>query len=148
MSQHWRSQAGFGLLEAIVALVLISSAGLALFTWINQSLQTASRIEQREREARLKLDALALMQPVNPSLQAEGKVTQAGIELSWRGELLEPEIPNATFAGDNPGPWRVALYRVKVSAAHAAQGLQTEFELIKAGYRPGNAAALAAGRQL
>lgn len=36
--QHRLGQSGFGLLEAIVALALLSGAGLALFGWIQQNL--------------------------------------------------------------------------------------------------------------
>ena len=53
---RWRTH-GFGLLEAIVALALLSGTGLALFSWINQNLQTASRLRAQEQEARLLLAA-------------------------------------------------------------------------------------------
>ena len=33
-------QAGFALLEAIVALALLAGAGLAMFAWIQQNLQS------------------------------------------------------------------------------------------------------------
>ena len=44
---------GFGLLEAIVALALLAGTGIALFTWINQNLDAASRLNFLENLASL-----------------------------------------------------------------------------------------------
>ncbi|MFN7475909.1 MAG: prepilin-type N-terminal cleavage/methylation domain-containing protein [Burkholderiales bacterium] len=41
-----RGDFGFTLLEAIVALVLLTTAGLALFSWINNGFDSLQRIER------------------------------------------------------------------------------------------------------
>ncbi|MCA3034435.1 MAG: type II secretion system protein, partial [Rhodocyclaceae bacterium] len=49
---------GFTLLEAIVALVLLSTAGLVLFSWINASFDGLARIEQSNARAAAELNAM------------------------------------------------------------------------------------------
>ena len=46
---------GFGLLEAIVAMTILGSAGLLLFGWIHSSLQTSQRLHDAEARARLQM---------------------------------------------------------------------------------------------
>ena len=49
-SKNWRtwqtdsSERGFGLLEALVALVLLSSIGFTLLAWVQQKLDTLKRM--------------------------------------------------------------------------------------------------------
>ena len=41
-----RQQRGFSLLEAVVSIVLISTTGLALFSWINSNLISLGRVQE------------------------------------------------------------------------------------------------------
>ena len=58
--------AGFGLLEAVVALALLAGTGIALFDWINSSLQTASRLRETEQRARTMSSAQAVLVAIKP----------------------------------------------------------------------------------
>lgn len=127
--------AGFGLLEAIVALALLAGTGMALFSWIEQSLQTATRLRTAEQEARLLLSAQALVETVNPAEQAEGSMQVSGLTVTWRGEPVEPPRRNATFAGGEPGPWQVGLYRLRVSAHDDATAIGVDFVQLRTGLR-------------
>lgn len=128
-----RHVAGFGLLEAIVALTILASSGLALFAWVNQNLQTAARLKANEQRARLQLSALALLETVNPGLQAQGRIEQGGLQLEWTSSLVEPVRANATFSPPETGPWRVGLYRLQVKAHEPAQGVELVFTQLKVG---------------
>lgn len=126
---------GFGLLEAIVALTILASSGMALFAWVNQNMQTASRLKVKEQQARLKLSALALLETVNPAIRRTGSMEQGGIRLEWSASLVEPERANATFSPPETGPWMVGLYRMQVKVRDAAQTVDLEFGQLKAGAR-------------
>lgn len=129
-----RQRRGFGLLEAIVALALLSASGLAIFDWISQNLRTATRLQQVDRLARLQLSAQALIDTVNPMLSPDGKLEAPGITVSWRAELLEPARRNATFVDGSGGPWELGLYRLAVTATDA-DAQRVEFTQWRTGMR-------------
>lgn len=126
---------GFGLLEAIVALALLAGSGIALFGWIEQSLQTATRLRRADQEARLTLAAQALVETVNPLEQTDGSMQVSGLTVRWTGELVEPLRRNSTFAPDVPGAWQVGLYRLRVSADEEATAMHIEFVQLRTGLR-------------
>jgi general secretion pathway protein I len=127
-------EGGFGLLEAIVALVILGTSGLALFSWLQQNLQDASRLRRADAQARLMLNAQALVETVNPSAQPEGVLRVGGIEVQWHAELVEPARNNQTF-GRDVGPWIVGLYRVTVEAIDASNDAKTKFTQLSVGTR-------------
>jgi general secretion pathway protein I len=122
---------GFGLLEAIVALTILASSGLALFAWIQQNLQTAARLKLKEQQAALILNAQALLETVNPSAAPSGEIVQGALAVRWSGSLIEPARPNAGFAAPATGDWMVGLYRLQVRASEGA--VEAEFSMLKAG---------------
>jgi general secretion pathway protein I len=119
---------GFGLLEAIVALTLLASTGIALFAWIQQNLQAASRVRAIEQEAQLQINANALMTAVNPMLRPSGTMQVSGLSLRWEAQPLEPPQRNLAFSTGVPGAWRVGLYRLDVQARDERSGTEVRFE--------------------
>ncbi|MCA3019559.1 MAG: type II secretion system protein [Rhodocyclaceae bacterium] len=105
---------GFTLLEAIVALVLLSTAGLVLFSWINASFDGLARIEQSNARAAAELNAMEFMKTVNPMQQPEGQTQLGEVQLKWRAKPITELVPNRTDNRD-PGPFTVALYETEVS---------------------------------
>ncbi len=130
-----RASSGFGLLEAIVALTLLAGTGLALFSWINQNLQTASRLRLLEQESRLLLAARTLVDTVNPLATPSGRLEVGGVSVSWQSEALEPVRANAAFSEGITGPWQVGLYRLRVQARDSVQGVALTFEQWRVGTR-------------
>ena len=130
-----RTQAGFALLEAIVALALLAGTGLALFSWIQQNLQSASRLRLHEQEARLLNSAQGLVQLVNPMARPEGALDAGDLRIQWRAELLEPERRNHTFGDLAEGPFRVGLYRLDVQARDLRQQVEVRFTQWQVGTR-------------
>lgn len=128
-------QSGFGLLEAIVALTLLATSGLALFSWVQQNMQTAARLTQTQARARLILDAQALLQTVNPSKERTGERQVANLRVTWTSEPLEPLRASATLMPPATGPWLMGLYRVQVRAQDAASGASAEFSTQRIGWR-------------
>ena len=126
---------GFGLLEAIVALTLLAGTGMALFSWINQNLQSASRLRLHQQESRLLLSAQALIDTVNPMQSPQGRLEVGGVAVAWEAEALEPARDNATFSPGVAGPWQVGLYRLRVHAQDSVQGVELQFEQWRVGTR-------------
>ena len=70
-----KRQSGFTLLEAVVAMVLISSTGAALLVWINAELGSVSRLQQSNAQSEAMVNVLEFMQTVNPMLTPDGKAS-------------------------------------------------------------------------
>lgn len=128
-------QAGFGLLEAIVALSLLAGTGLALFSWIQLNLQAASRLHVHELEARLLLSAQALVATVNPMLTPEGSLESGDLRVSWQSELIEPARRNLGFGRESTGPFMVGLYRLDVRAIDLRQRAELSYVQWQVGTR-------------
>lgn len=124
---------GFGLLEAIVALVILASSGLALFAWIGQNLTDVSRIEDVQARAALQLNALALVTNVNPYAEPKGERRVGGMLVRWSSELVEPLRYSLPFAGGHSPRWQVGLYRLDVVATEEPKGARVEFSVEQAG---------------
>ncbi|MBC7622412.1 MAG: type II secretion system protein [Aeromicrobium sp.] len=105
---------GFTLLEAIVALVLLSTAGLVLFSWINASFDGLNRIEQSNARAAAELNAMEFMKTVNPMQQPAGQIQLGEVQVKWRAKPLTDLVANRNDSRE-PGPFTVALYETEVS---------------------------------
>jgi len=62
-------QRGFSLLEAIVAMVIISGAGYALFGWVNSNIMTLNSIRDANARSEATQNILEYMSSVNPMLK-------------------------------------------------------------------------------
>ena len=128
-----RPQAGFGMLEAIVALVLFALVGSTLFAWINTNLDAASRLRQRDRAQRQMQLATAWLQTRNPLAEASGEAEpEPGTRVRWQARALTPLTPGAPFPGGTFSPFRLALYELDVTVSAANAG-ETRFTLTRLG---------------
>lgn len=109
-----RCSSGFTLLEAIVALVLLTTAGLALFSWMNASFDGLNRIEQSNARAAAELNALEFMKTVNPMERPDGQIKLGQVDVKWRARQLSQPVQNRTDTRD-PGPFSVAMYEVELT---------------------------------
>ena len=124
---------GFGLLEAIVALTILAGTGAALFAWISQNLQAASRIEAEQARVALQMAAQGLVASVNPFVEPEGVRRLGTLNVSWHAKLTSPLRPSVPTQPMESMRWRVGLYEMDVQAADAASGAHTEFKLLQTG---------------
>lgn len=127
--KHWR---GFSLLEAIVALALLTTAGLALFAWINASFDSLNRIEENNRRAAAEMNALEYLKTINPMQAPTGTVQLGDTAMRWQARALTAPRPNVPD-GEGPGPFLVALYEVDVNLEGSAIGRHT-FRVQQLGY--------------
>jgi len=128
-----KSVAGFTLLEAIVALTLIASTGLALMAWINTNLSAAVRLQERDAEAALKLAAVQAIQPVNPLVQPAGELALGTMRLRW--DCAPKGQPSMSSGLGGPGAFRVQLFEAKVIARDESTNAEVEFSATLLGYQ-------------
>lgn len=113
-----RSQ-GLSLIEVIVALVVISGFGAALFVWAGQTLQIASRAALVQQQAELERNITELAFSLNPAERPTGEMITATHRYRWsalptRGPVDQARHPIGI------GPFTVALYTVRFSVVDLA----------------------------
>lgn len=128
------SQRGFSLLEAVVAIVLISSTGLALFGWINSSLINLGRVREVNARTETTQNALEYMAAVNPMLTPSGKTHLGDTELAWHAELIPP-IRDGSGYPQGMGLWQFALYDTHVTLLQRGVEPWFSFRLRQLGYK-------------
>lgn len=129
-----RHQHGFSLLEAIVALVLISSMGGALFAWINTELQALERTQVANARAEAMGNAVEFMEGVNPMLVSQGEATLAGLKLKWQATPTTPVRDGVSYP-KGISLYQLALYDTLVHVSRADGDEWFEFTLQQVGYK-------------
>lgn len=129
-----RRQAGFSLLEAIVALVLISSMGGALFAWINTELQAVERTQAANAQAQATVNALEFMESVNPMLAPQGEAPLADMTLQWQAKANTPVRDGVSYP-QGISLYQLAMYDTQVRVSRADGELWFEFTLQQVGYK-------------
>jgi general secretion pathway protein I len=126
MNKH----AGFGLLEAIVAMTLIAGIGMSLFSWINSNMIALQRVEAaRVRNIAIE-NSIEYMQSINPMLRPEGKIKLGNLDLNWHSEPKSDAMDIKDF-----GLYKVALYNVTVSGSDSANPNWFSFKMVLVAYK-------------
>ena len=126
--------AGFTLLEAIVALVLISGAGMALFSWINGNIMALARIHDVNARSEATANILEYMDRINPMITPEGEAPLGAYSIIWRSQ----PTTNITEGVNYPrgqSLYQLALYSTAVSVKTAAGRAWFELKLQQVGYK-------------
>lgn len=127
-------QTGFTLLEAIVALVLISGAGLALFSWINGSIMTLTRIHDVNARSEATINILEYMDRVNPMLAPEGGASLGAYAIKWRSQATTNVTEGVNYP-QGQSLYQMALYNTAVSVSAAGGQAWFELKLQQVGYK-------------
>lgn len=120
------NQRGFTLLEAIVALVLIATTGMALLDWINTNLITLQHVQQAQQRNEATRNALAFMETVNPLENPQGEETIGMYTISWDAQEIE-------LKGDTK-LYQIGLYETKVKIS-LKDTLLAKFNLHQIGFK-------------
>ena len=106
------NQNGFTLLEAMVAIVVLSSVSFAVFSWVNQSVQLLMRADAVMTQELVLADLLSEMEFIDLRFDSEGELERDGIKLHWSSKAVE------TREGRTPagllGFYDMTLYEVVV----------------------------------
>jgi len=106
-------QQGFTLLEAIVALVLIATTGMALLSWINTNLIALNRVQDAQRRNESIRNALNFVDALNPMLKPKGEQKVGIYTFKWKTSVIDPPKNNVNTGGDT-GSYLVGLYHVEL----------------------------------
>lgn len=132
MMQGRNGQRGFSLLEAIVAMVVMSTAMLALYGWLSSSVLGINRAQANALALQDSRAALALIETVNPMLEPRGERTVAGLTVQWTSTEVAPRRSGRSRAG-MPTLFDLALYEVQVDVARNGRPVRS-FALRRAGW--------------
>lgn len=125
---HGRSgvgrQAGFTLLEAIVALVIFGVGAMSLYAWLGVSLEALQATSRAQDRVLATTSALEVIRNINPMLQESGDIEIGGRRYAWNARPIDGPKPAVTQLGA-PTVFQVALFDVDVVVTDA-DGKETQ----------------------
>ena len=122
------------MLEAVVAMVLISGIGAALFAWINSELSALGRVQQSDARAEAMVNAVEYMHTVNPMLTPEGRAAMAGYTLAWKAKAVTAVQDGVSYPR-GVSLYQLALYDNYVTVQQADGSRWFDFTLRQVGYK-------------
>lgn len=134
-----RRQAGFTLLEAIVAMVIMAVCMMALYGWLSANTISVTRAQAQTRDIADARSALAIVESLNPMAEPSGEREMPPLKVSWQSREITPARPGIGQAGF-PTLFDFALYEVAVEVRRDGQ-LVKEFNVRRVGWvqaRQGN----------
>ena len=125
--------AGFTLLESLVAMVVFAGAAIALYGLFNTNLIALGRAKDVSRQMSAARHALEYFAAVDPREERTGRIRVDGIDIVWSATLVEPARRSRTAAGDH-GNFEIGLYKV-VFELHEAGRMLDRWRVRIPGYR-------------
>ena len=127
-----RRERGFTLLEAIVAMVVMATSLLALYSWLSTSTLALNRAHAQSRSLEDARSARALLEDVNPMTAPRGTREAAPLSVRWQAGALTERRPGLSSVGF-PTQFDFVLYEMQVEV-HRDGRLVREFSFRKAGW--------------
>ncbi len=108
-----RQDVGFTLLEAIVAIALLGALMVPLYSLMSRNLDGLFRVGEANVRSEVQLNAMSLLDAVNPMERPEGSQAIGNYTMYWRSTPLTAPIDGVGFpAGQSL--YQVAMYRTDV----------------------------------
>lgn len=117
-------QAGFTLLEAMVALVILASASMSIYALFNTNLITLTRVRETTQEIPLARHAIRYLSAMNLTAPASGEFEVDGALIRWNAELVEPYRQSQNGRGFM-GYFQLGLYNVTFTIFADGEALGT-----------------------
>lgn len=128
-----RGISGFSLLEAIIALTLISTFGLAIFSWVSSMLINVEKIESSAQRQAVIRNATEYLSNTNIMEQPSGEATLGPYLLQWTSELVEPIRPGLNKSSGH-NEFTIGLYNVNVEVSITDSSRKIQFHMRATGY--------------
>jgi len=112
---RWRHGVrGVALLEMLVALTVLATAGAILFGWVFQSSVQLQRLNNQQLLALAQLQALQFVGGVNPAITPQGRQAFVGFVLNWEASARTP-MRQVLDGRDGPLPSQIAIFDVRLT---------------------------------
>lgn len=127
-----RRQAGFTLLEAIVALTIMATTLLALYGWLSTNTMALNRTRDVARSLQDARAGLAVVETVNPMAEPRGDRKLPPLDVRWVSRPVVERRTGMSRAG-TPTQFDLSLYEMDVQVFRD-DVLIREFTVRKAGW--------------
>ncbi len=127
-------QRGFTLIEAIVAMVLIATSGMALFSWINSNIITLSRIQEINAVNAATVNALEYMNTINPWTNPQGQADMGAYRIQWKAVATTDTRDGVNYPY-SISLYQLNLYQTKVSLQKPDGQFWFAFDFQQVGYK-------------
>ena len=123
-----------GGIEAIVALALIGSVGIALLSWINTNISALNRVQDSNARSEATVNIVEYMNAVNPMLRPDGKAALGTYRMSWRATPVTALQDGAAYPS-GVSLYQFALYDTAIKVETAEGEPWFDFTLRQVGYK-------------
>lgn len=127
-------QRGFTLIEAIVALVLMATTGMALFSWVNSNIITLNRVQASNTQDAATANALEYLSGINPMATPEGSAALGSYKLLWQAKPIADPRDGASYPV-GISLYQIGLYQTEVSIERLDGQAWFAFRLQQVGYK-------------
>lgn len=132
MAVHSRHQSGFSLLEAIIALTIMATTLLALYSWLSTNTIALNRTRAVAYALQDARTALAVVETINPMEQPRGEREMPPLDIRWVARPITERRTGMSRSG-TPTQFDLMLYEVGVEVFRD-DVLSREFTVRKAGW--------------
>ena len=126
------ASAGFTLLEAVVAVVIIGVTLVPLLELFNGSISSLIAAHRSNQRAESQRNALQVLETVNPSATPSGTLDLGEYTMTWTAQALAPPVSGMAYPNGN-GLFDITLFRTFVTIEGLPNG-SLEFEIRQTGY--------------
>ena len=126
-------QQGFSLLEAIVALTVLATSGVAVFSWFSVTYDGLIRLQEVQARHQLMDDLHAYFSTLNVRSESKQQMRLNGYDVLWQAKLVEPKRVGRGLAG-GVSNFDLGLYSVSISISQDHH-LIGEYETRLVGYQ-------------
>ena len=133
-----KSEKGFSVLEAMIAMALLAAAFLPLLALQGQFVKSTESLERAEHRIAVRDMALARIQNVNLMIKPEGKMETAYGTLQWTAQAVRPPR-RVKGRGGVDGRYEITLFEVTVNLINydeTTPNLIDSFSFKSLGWRP------------
>lgn len=129
MTRSNGSQAGFALVEGLVAIALLAGTMVAIFALLGAILDSASRVGRSNASVQVTLNAIEVMAAVNPMIKESGKIDLGPYSVAWTSAPAAPMV-------DRTGSlYQIGLYDTRVRVEEPPSAVLAAFTMRQVGYR-------------
>ncbi|MDN3578073.1 type II secretion system protein [Chitinimonas viridis] len=133
MSRLVRQQ-GFSLLEAIVALVIVSTVGMLAIAWINSSFDAQFRLKEQYRKQVAMADAIEFTRSINPAIRPFGKAPLRAFRLEWESKPIAGPLDGSSYPRGSSS-FAISVHKVDVTVYRDARQPWFTFTVNQVGYK-------------